>query len=472
MERIYPFLKRASDITDNSKEVKENSIFFAIRGTRVDGHTFMGEVLRKKPLAVVVERDYLPPKGLDFSKTYLIKVDNTRRAFALSCREFYGRPDEKLKVFGITGTNGKTSSTFILASILNQLGCPTGVIGTVEYRFKDKIYGKGQTTPHPKVWFRTLAQMLEDGARAVACEVSSHALEQNRIYGTTFEGVVFTNLSRDHLDYHQSMENYFFSKRRLFSEYNYRVGVANGDDPYGKRLIKEFSLKGFGFGENNHYRILKAKSTLRGTYIRLKTPSGEIAELESPLLGGFQIYNLTGVFSLIHSLGYPTRELTEAVKNIPQIPGRFEVLQREPFLVLVDYAHTPDALEKLLQSVRDLKPKRVITVFGAGGNRDKTKRPLMGEVARRLSDVVVLTSDNPRYEEPMAIINDILEGIKDHSGVYVIPDRREGIEFALKIAKEGDAVVIAGKGHEDYQEIKGVKYPFDDREVVRGILNL
>jgi UDP-N-acetylmuramoyl-L-alanyl-D-glutamate--2,6-diaminopimelate ligase len=472
MEEILQLLKGASDITDNSGEVKENSIFFAIRGTNADGHSFIGEVLKKKPLAVVVEKDYIPPAGLNFSKTKLVKVENTRRAFALTCREFYGRPDEKLKVFGVTGTNGKTSTTYILSSILNQLGYPSGIIGTVEYRFGDKVYGRGQTTPHPKVWFKTLNQMLKDGAKAVACEVSSHALDQFRIFGTTFEGIIFTNLSRDHLDYHRTMENYFLSKKGLFSDYNYKSALVNGDDPYGKRLKKEFNLKSYGFEETNDYGIAEGKSTLEGTFLKLRLPDGKKVELKSPLLGEFQIYNIAGAVSLLHSLDYPIEQITEAVKNLPQIPGRFEVLRRKPFLVVVDYAHTPDALEKLLISVKKLNPKRVITVFGAGGNRDKTKRPLMGKVAERYSDIVVLTSDNPRFEEPMEIISQILEGVGDRSKVYTIPDRREGIAFALKIAKEGDAVVIAGKGHEDYQEIKGKRYPFDDRKVVKEILNL
>jgi UDP-N-acetylmuramoyl-L-alanyl-D-glutamate--2,6-diaminopimelate ligase len=472
MEKIFSLLKKASDITDNSKEVKENSIFFAIRGTKLDGHSFIGEVLKKKPLAVVVESDYVPPKGLDFSKTKLIKVKNTRMAFALTCREFYGKPDKRFKVFGVTGTNGKTSTTYILSSILNNIGYPSGIIGTVEYRFGEKVYGKGQTTPHPKLWFGILNQMLKDGAKAVTCEISSHALDQYRIYETNFEGVIFTNLSRDHLDYHKTMENYFLSKKKLFSDYNYRSAVVNGDNSYGERLKQVFNLKSYGFKKHNDYRVLEGRFTLDGTFLKVRLPDGKIIELISSLLGEFQIYNLTGAVSLLHSLGYPTDEITKAVKNLPQIPGRFEVLQRTPFLVIVDYAHTPDALEKLLTSVRKLNPKRVITVFGAGGNRDKTKRPLMGNVAEKYSDVVILTSDNPRYEEPREIINHILEGIKERSKVYSIPDRREGIEFALKIAKEGDAVVIAGKGHEDYQEIKGKRYPFDDRKVVRKLLRL
>jgi UDP-N-acetylmuramoyl-L-alanyl-D-glutamate--2,6-diaminopimelate ligase len=471
MEELFQLVRVATDITDNSAEVGRGSIFFAIRGTRFDGHSFIGEVLKKKPLAIVVEKDYIPPPGLTFTGIKLLKVEDTRRAFALSCRKFFNRPDEKLKVFGITGTNGKTSSSYILASVLNQLNISSGVIGTVEYRLGEKIYGKGQTTPHPKIWYKTLAQMVEDGAQAVACEVSSHALWQRRIYGTRFEGVIFTNLSRDHLDYHRTMEGYFSAKRLLFSEYRYRAGVVNGDDPYGLRLAKEFSLPTFGMGSSCDYRILEKWTTLEGIGFKLLTPEGKTLTFSSNLRGEFQIFNLAGVVSLLLSLGFNPEKLREAVRNLPQIPGRFEVVVEKPFTVIVDYAHTPDALEKLLMAVTKLQPRRIITVFGAGGNRDRSKRPLMGAAAERFSDWVIVTSDNPRFEEPLSIIEDILKGIKDSSKVKVEPDRREAIRLALKLAQEGDIVVVAGKGHEDYQEIKGEKYPFDDRKVVLELLD-
>jgi len=473
MEELFKLLKGATDITDNSKEVKEGSIFFAVRGTKFDGHTFIGEVLKRKPLAVVVEKDYTPPKGLNFGNTKLIKVENSQRAFALSCKEFFGRPDEKLAVIGVTGTNGKTSTTYIIAGILEKLKAPCGVIGTVSYRLGSKIFGKGTTTPHPKVWYSTLKEMANSGAKFVASEVSSHALEQFRIYGTTFGGVIFTNLTKDHLDYHQTMENYFKAKERLFKDYRYRVGVANIDDPYGRKLAKKYNLKGFGLSKDAHYRILEPKVSDRGCSFKLQTPNGRVWNIETNLLGEFQIFNLTGAIATLNLLGFPMEALQRAVKNLPQIPGRFEVVVEKPFKVVVDYAHTPDALEKLLKSVRKILPPkgRVITVFGAGGNRDKTKRPLMGAVAEKYSDLVVITSDNPRFEEPTEIINHILEGIKDRSKVFVEPDRKRAIEIALNLAREGNFVVVAGKGHEDYQEIRGKRIPFDDREVVRMLIS-
>ncbi|HIP98525.1 MAG TPA: UDP-N-acetylmuramoyl-L-alanyl-D-glutamate--2,6-diaminopimelate ligase [Aquifex aeolicus] len=471
MKKLFQLVKLARDITDNSSEVCQGSIFFAIRGTKFDGHSFVGEVLKKKPLAVVVEKGYTPPPEVNKLGVKLLKVKDTRRAFAQACREFFNKPDEKLKIFGITGTNGKTSSAFLLAGLLNGLNIPTGVIGTVAYRFGQKFYGKGQTTPHPKVWYKTLSKMVEEGAKAVACEISSHALWQRRIYGTCFEGVIFTNISQDHLDYHLTMENYFLAKRLLFSEYMYKAGVVNGDDLYGRRLIEEFSLQSFGTKPENDYRILRRRVTLKGLGFELSTPKGKVYSFSSNLRGEFQVFNLAGVVSLLLALGFPSKDIQRVCKNLPQIPGRFEIVAEKPFTVIVDYAHTPDAMEKLLKAVVNLKPRRVITVFGAGGNRDKVKRPLMGAIAERFSDLVILTSDNPRYEEPLEIIGDILRGIRDRFKVEVKPDRREAIEQALKMAKEGDVVVIAGKGHEDYQEIKGVKYPFDDRKVVLEILD-
>ena len=295
-------------------------------------------------------------------------------------------------------------------------------------------------------------------------------LEQYRVFGTRFEGLIFTNLSREHLDYHLSMENYFRAKRRLFEEYRYRKGVANFDDSYGRRLVEEFRLRGFGFSEGSHYRVLNPISTLGGNIFELHTFDGRRYKVETNLRGGFQIQNLAGVLALLDSLGWDLGEIIPLVEKLPQIPGRFEVVVEKPFAVVVDYAHTPDALEKLLQTARGLKPKRIITVFGAGGNRDKTKRPLMGQIAERYSDLVVVTSDNPRWEEPREIIEDILKGVRDKDKVLVEVDRREAIRRALQMAKEGDLILIAGKGHEDYQEVEGKRYPFDDREVVRELL--
>jgi len=293
-----------------------------------------------------------------------------------------------------------------------------------------------------------------------------------RIFGTKFEGLIFTNLSRDHLDYHGSMEDYFNSKRRLFNEYSYKSAVVNGDNFYGLRLKREFKFPSFGFSEINEYRILKTSLSLEGSSFELRTPGGEIFKVETNLLGGFQILNLTGALALLHSLGFDMEKLVQFSKELPQIPGRFELVFSGPFTVVVDYAHTPDALEKLLISAKRLNPKRIITVFGAGGNRDKSKRPLMGKIAEKYSDFVIVTSDNPRWERPESIAEEILSGIGDKSKTLTVIDRKEAIEAALKMAREGDLVIVAGKGHEDYQEIEGKRYPFDDRKVVGEVLKI
>ncbi len=469
MGTLHGLISKAADITDNSKEVKPGSIFFAIRGTRFDGHTFIGEVLKKNPLAVVVEENF-NPAGLKISVPFF-KVKNTRKAFAEACRLFFGKPDERLKIIGVTGTNGKTSTTYIAAQLLKSAGLPTGIIGTVEYRFESNIYGKGQTTPHPKVWFKTLARMAEDGAKAVAAEISSHALEQFRVWGTRFEGIIFTNLTQDHLDYHGNMEGYFEAKRKLFTDYFYRKGVVNGDDTFGKRLKEELNLPSFGLLTENEYRIKDIHLLPEGSSFVLETEREKV-KVETPLVGEFQVFNLAGALALMNELGFSLKKLAEAAKELKPIPGRFEVVIKKPFTVVVDYAHTPDALEKLLKSVRKLSGGRVITVFGAGGNRDRSKRPKMGAVAERYSDIVILTSDNPRFEDPGAIIEEIRKGMKGFCEIYVEPDRRSAIELALKkIAKEGDTVVIAGKGHEDYQEIKGRRIHFDDREEVLKVFD-
>ncbi|NPB05477.1 MAG: UDP-N-acetylmuramoyl-L-alanyl-D-glutamate--2,6-diaminopimelate ligase [Aquificae bacterium] len=469
-DELLKLVRRASAVTDRSEEVKPGSIFFAIRGTRFDGHGFIPRVLGRRPLAVVVERDYVPPKGLDLSKTRLIRVENTRRAFALACREFFGRPDERLKILGVTGTNGKTSTTFILASLLEGLGFKTGVVGTVFYRAGGEVLGRGNTTPGPREWYSLLREMVKRGVRFVAAEVSSHALDQCRICGTRFEGVVFTNLSRDHLDYHRSLEDYFAAKRSLFSDYFYRAGAANFDDPFGRRLVGEFGLAGFGRSEGSDYRILSPSVSLSGSSFVLETPEGRRVKVRTNLVGGFQIFNLAGALALLDRLGFELDELVKVAERLEPIPGRFEKVFDGPFKVVVDYAHTPDALEKLLESARRLTEGRLIVVFGAGGNRDRSKRAPMGRAAERFADLIVLTSDNPRFEEPEAIIADVLEGISDRSKVLVEPDRRRAIRLALEAARPGDLVVVAGKGHEDYQEIKGKRHPFDDRKVVLELL--
>lgn len=456
-------LKEAKGITSDSREVKEGYIFFALKGTRFDGHHFLEEAVRRKALALVVERE------VNTEGVKVIKVEDTKKALAESAHLYFGKPSESLEIVGVTGTNGKTTTTYILESILKKAGKKVGLMGTIHYRLEEKVFGSGRTTPDPITWHRTLKDMLGEGASHVVCEVSSHALDQHRVWGTRFEAVMFTNLTQDHLDYHRNMEEYFRAKARLFFDYKYRFAVVNTDDEYGKRLAKELGKKALSYGREGDLRILDFKTSFDGSALRLSF-GGREYEFRSNLIGDFQAYNLSAAIAYALREGIEPDIIQEAVREL-YVPGRFEVHRSERgFIAIVDYAHTPDAVDNVLRTLRKLTRGKVISVLGAGGNRDRGKRPLMGEAAQRWSDIVVLTSDNPRDEEPMAIIEDMLKGVKRGEGVVVEVDRREAIKKAVSMAREGDAVAVLGKGHEDYQEIKGVKYPFSDSEVLREFL--
>ncbi len=414
---------------------------------------------------VFVERD------VGIKDERINKVEDTRRLLGELANQFFGRPSERLKVVGITGTNGKTTSSHLVESVLNAGGIPTGLVGTIYYRFKNKIYEyEGRTTPDPIQWHRTLKQMLEDGAEAVACEVSSHALDQRRVWGTKFFITAFTNLSQDHLDYHGSMEDYFRAKLRLFVEYPQEYSLINIDDEYGRRILKELKGKAITYGREGNLKIIDFETSIEGSRLTIEW-EGRTYKFFSNLRGEFQAYNLSLGILVGFLFGLDAQTIQQGVERVI-VPGRFETFFKEGKLAIVDYAHTPDALEKVLITARRLTKDKLWVVFGAGGNRDKTKRPLMGKVAEKWADLVVITSDNPRWEEPEAIIEDILKGIEQKKKVFVQKDRKEAIKFALQNAKEGDVVLIAGKGHEDYQEIKGVKYPFKDQDVVKEVFNV
>lgn len=454
-------LERVSGITSNSKEVKKNYLFFAIKGTTYDGHDFVEEAVQRGAYGVVVER---PVRA----SVPVIVVEDARKALGLSAHHFFGKPSEKLKVVGVTGTNGKTTTTHLIETILNTAGRDAGLVGTIYYRFKDKVLGEGRTTPDPILWHKTLKEFLNLGAKYAVAEVSSHALDQYRVYPTKFRAVVFTNLSQDHLDYHGTMENYYESKKRLFTEYESDLKIINADDSYGRRLASEVKGKVITYGREGDLKILSFETTFGGSKIEVEY-KGKRYAFETNLIGEFQAYNLAAAIAFALEEELEQEAIKEALRKV-RVPGRFEVVWSKEFLVVVDYAHTPDAIDNVLKTARRLTKGRLISVFGAGGNRDREKRPLMGRAGERWSDVLVITSDNPRYEEPEEIIKDILRGIEDKSKVIVEPDRRKAIEIALRMAKEGDLVAILGKGHETYQEVKGVKYPFNDAEVVKEIL--
>ncbi|MCY0867551.1 MAG: UDP-N-acetylmuramoyl-L-alanyl-D-glutamate--2,6-diaminopimelate ligase [Aquificaceae bacterium] len=462
--RLEELLKGCKGISANSKEVYPGYLFVAIRGTQSDGHSFVKEALERGAIGVLVEKDV----GVEDPR--IIRVENTKKALGELSSLFYGEPSKALKVIGITGTNGKTTSTHIVESILNTAGIKTGLIGTIYYRLGEKIYEyEGRTTPDPIKWHSTLMEMKKEGAKAVVCEVSSHALDQKRVWGTVFHTVAFTNLSQDHLDYHQTMENYFLAKAMLFTEYEYQHAIINADDPWGGRLVS-MAKNVKTYGKEGDLKILDFSTGLEGSRLKVEYEGKEYT-FYSNLRGGFQAYNLSLGILLGFLWDLSPEVIQEGIKEV-HVPGRFETYKGKGFMVVVDYAHTPDALEKVLRTAKALTKNRLIVVFGAGGNRDRTKRPLMGKVAEMLADLVILTSDNPRFEEPMTIIEDILAGIEDKSKVLVEEDRRKAIELAIGLAREGDVVVVAGKGHEDYQEIKGVKYPFKDSQVVKEALSV
>ncbi|WP_457639587.1 UDP-N-acetylmuramoyl-L-alanyl-D-glutamate--2,6-diaminopimelate ligase [Persephonella sp.] len=462
-------------LTNSSKNVKKGSVFFAVEGTRLDGHIFVEEAIQKGACAVVVSKKEVADriKRLYPEKTVIL-VKNVRKRSAEVARAFFDFPDEKLNVIGITGTNGKTTTAHIIGQYLETAGYTTGIIGTLNYRVGKTVLAEGRTTPDPIQWFETLHRMKELGADWVVAEVSSHALDQYRVYGTAFRGAVFTNLSPEHLDYHRSMEGYFRAKERLFLWADSKtVCAVNTDDPYGRRLYHRFSrdrnVYSFGCENTPDLKIEKIKLHDRGTefsfFYRKK-----MYLAKTKLLGRFNVYNTAGAVLLLSKLGFDMDFLVEKAVKLKPVRGRMEVVKGKDITAVVDYAHTPDALENVLKTLNSLKNGRIITVFGAGGDRDREKRPLMGKVAESLSDVVVITSDNPRTEDPVKIIQDILSGIKRKSSVVVEPDRKKAIETAVKMAEKGDIILIAGKGHETYQIIGSEKIPFDDRKIVEELI--
>ena len=458
-------LKKAKGLTQDSREVREGFIFFAIRGTRADGHNFVEEALGRGALCAVVEEGYAG-EGLPEEK--LIRVSDTRTALGESAHLFFGKPSEKLRVVGVTGTNGKTTVTYIIESVLRTAGEACGVMGTINYRLGDQILGEGRTTPDPVTWHSTLREILQKGGDTVVAEVSSHALDQRRVWGTRFHGVIFTNLTQDHLDYHRTMDNYFRAKAGLFTDYGWQIAVINTDDKWGRKLA-EVIEGAVTVGAEGDLRILDFETGFEGSRIRFAW-RGKTYDMESSLVGDFQKVNIALSVAYCLERGLEPEKIKEGLSCV-RVPGRFEIIRsRKGFLVVIDYAHTPDAIDNVLRTVRKLSRNRVITVFGAGGDRDRGKRPLMGISAGKWSDLVILTSDNPRSEDPERIIEDIAEGLDSSVPILKEPDRRKAIEKALETAGRGDIVAILGKGHEEYQEVGGIKYPFSDRQVVEELL--
>jgi UDP-N-acetylmuramoyl-L-alanyl-D-glutamate--2,6-diaminopimelate ligase len=461
-------LTEVTSLAYDARRVTPGSLFFCVPGFTRDGHDFAPQAVASGAAALVLERE-LPA----LAHVPQVKVDSVRAAMATAAANFYGDPTDTLETVGITGTNGKTTTAFLVRALLEADGRPTGLLGTVKSIVGGAEDEVERTTPEAIDLQRTFREMLDSGDRAAVIEVSSHALELHRADAIHFAAAIFTNLTQDHLDFHPTMEDYFGAKRKLFTELAPRRSIINIDDAYGERLTGEvidpvtFALT----ATDAMYRAGEVETGLAGSRFTVRTPEGPI-ELASPLRGTFNVLNVLAAFATACTLGVPAHTAAAAIRTAGQVPGRFETVDEgQPFAVIVDYAHTPDSLENVLRTARNLSPGRLHVVFGAGGDRDRTKRPLMGEIARRLADRVIVTSDNPRSEDPEAIISEILAGAGSGPEVEHDPDRRAAIERALAEAGAGDVVVIAGKGHEQGQEFEhGRKLPFDDVMVARETL--
>jgi UDP-N-acetylmuramoyl-L-alanyl-D-glutamate--2,6-diaminopimelate ligase len=452
------------DLAYDVQSVEQGSLFFCVPGMRADGHDFAPEAVRRGAVALVVER----PLELDVPQ---LVVASSRVAMAQAADAFFGEPTRELQLAGVTGTNGKTTTCFLVYEILAAAGRRPGLVGTVESRVGGKPQKMARTTPEAIDLQRLFREMLDAGDRSCVIEASSHAIELHRLDRAHFSALAFTNLSQDHLDFHETMEKYFAAKRRLFLEGDETPAAINIDDAYGRRLATDMRAIGrenvltFGRASDADLSPDEIELGAEGTRIRF----GEL-ELRSPLRGAFNAENLLTATALARLLGVEDAQIAAGVAALKGVPGRFEAVEHDqPFTVVVDYAHTPDALARLLTAARELTRGRLICVFGCGGDRDREKRPLMGEIATALSDVAIVTSDNPRSEEPRSIIDEILAGVEDKK-IEVELDRRAAIEQALVQAREGDVVVIAGKGHEQGQEIGGRVLPFDDRVVAAELL--
>jgi UDP-N-acetylmuramoyl-L-alanyl-D-glutamate--2,6-diaminopimelate ligase len=461
-------------ITDDSRAVTAGSLFVAVKGERVDGHGFVEQAIKAGAVAVIAQSP-VASGPIPFAL-----VADSRKALGLLGSRFYRDPSTRLKMIGVTGTNGKTTTTYLCKSLLEGLGRRVGLIGTVGYQIGQETFPASHTTPGALDLQQLLAKMVESGLNAAVMEVSSHALALDRTSGCEYDVAVFTNLTQDHLDFHHTMDEYFEAKLRLFTglaggQKTGKRAIVNLDDPRGNAIRAASPVQVWGYAIQNQadLKAEQVRLSLAGTTFTAATPAGSFT-IESRLVGEHNVYNMLGAIGVALHDGATIDQIREATIHIANVPGRFEQVScGQDFTVVVDYAHTEDALVRLLTAAQALKTDRIITVFGCGGDRDRGKRPKMGCAAVEYSDVVVLTSDNPRTEDPMAILRDVEVGVRDalarrsHVQYHLVPDRREAIGAAIREAHRGDMVLIAGKGHEDYQIIGTKKLHFDDREVAR-----
>ena len=455
----------------DSRRVQSGYLFFAFPGSRTDGRQFARDAVDRGAAAVASESP--PPDA--FAAPW-IEVEHGRHALAVAARQFYRRPDERIALTGITGTNGKTTTSYLIDAILRAAGKITALIGTIEYHLAGRVLPAVNTTPESLDLNRLLAELETAGGTHATMEVSSHALALGRVYALNFHTAIFTNLTRDHLDFHHTMEDYFAAKQLLFAGAGAPPpawAVLNRDDEWCRRveIPRESEVLWFGLGQGATVRARHISSNLQG--LRFEVQHRKLRFMvESPLLGRINVYNVLAACSAGLSYGFQPEVIAQGIAQCRAVPGRFERIDEgQPFGVVVDYAHTDDALKNAIAVARGLEPKRIITLFGCGGDRDRTKRPLMGLAAAENSDLLVLTSDNPRSEDPLAIMNDALVGIRRTDVPHIVePDRATAIARAIKEARPGDIVILAGKGHETYQILKDRTIDFDDREVARRVL--
>ncbi len=462
-----------SSVAYDSRKAQPGGMFVAVRGEKADGNKFVAAAIEKGARAIVSEQ---PRPAEAPAPLAWIQVREARKALAAISANFCGRPAEALKLTGITGTNGKTTTAYLVDSIARAAGHGSGLAGTIEYRTPRGSRSASNTTPESLELQQFFAEVRGAGGTHAALEVSSHALAQDRVWACPFAAAVFTNLTRDHLDYHKTFEAYFAAKKRLFTGTGRgapRVAVINSDDAYGRQLpgLAPSTLT-YGLAAGADVSAGKFALTVSGLEFTARTPAGAV-EVRSKLVGRINVYNILAAIGGGLALGIPPDSIARGVAALESVPGRFQRVDAgQPFLVIVDYAHTDDALRNLIQTARELNPSgRIITLFGCGGDRDRAKRPLMGEAAGSLSHSVVLTSDNPRTEDPARILNDALVGLQKVNANYVVEmDRARAIELALRDARPGDIVLLAGKGHETYQILNTGTIDFDDREVARAAL--
>ncbi|MCP4181615.1 MAG: UDP-N-acetylmuramoyl-L-alanyl-D-glutamate--2,6-diaminopimelate ligase [bacterium] len=455
-------------ITNNSMKVQDNSIFVAIHGAVADGHKYIDDAISKGAKVIVFQNSII----LNFKEDVVyIKVSDSYYAYSLLVAKYFDNPAEKLKLIGITGTNGKTTSAYLIYNILKYADKKVGLISTINYRYGDEILEASRTTPEAFELQYLFSEMLASGCEYVVMEVSSHALDQHRISNVKFKAALFTNLTGDHLDYHQTMENYFNAKKLLFDKYlmNDSVAVINEDDVYGRRLLNETencSVKSYGANYNSDYKIILNDNSSNCCISGIEIDN-KFVEFRSNLIGWYNAYNITGAFSICFEIGISIDIIVNAFSMQMNVPGRLEMVDSGTSIkYFVDYAHTDDALLRVLTAMKKLNPSNLIVVVGCGGDRDKSKRPRMGKVASMIADKIIITSDNPRTENPTEIIDDIMVGIDKSKNINVIENRKEAIIHAVNISRDKDIVIVAGKGHENYQDINGVKNHFSDVEIL------